>query len=105
MRSCRAQCACAPATRCGRPVTHFPTTKVQALLAYLAVEVQSAHTRDALLGLFWAEYSTPSARQNLRKTLQRLRRLIYRDVWDVYTGPGLARDLCRRQIGAAYRDS
>ena len=60
----------------GRPVTHFPTTKVQALLAYLAVEAQSAHTRDALLGLFWPEYSAPSARQNLRKTLQRLRELL-----------------------------
>ena len=63
----------------GRPVTHFPTTKVQALLAYLAVEVQSTHTRDALLGLFWPEYSAPSARQNLRKTLQRLRQLLGAD--------------------------
>ena len=60
----------------GQPVTHFPTTKVQALLAYLAVEAHSAHTRDALLGLFWAEYSAGSARQNLRKTLQRLRQLL-----------------------------
>lgn len=60
----------------GQPVTHFPTTKVQALLAYLAVEAQSAHTRDALIGLFWAEYSADSARQNLRKTLQRLRQIL-----------------------------
>jgi predicted ATPase len=60
----------------GQPVTHFPTTKVQALLAYLSVEAQSAHTRDALLGLFWAEYRADSARQNLRKTLQRLRQIL-----------------------------
>lgn len=59
----------------GRLVTHFPTTKVQALLAYLAVEAHKPHTRDALIGLFWADYRTDSARQNLRKTLYRLRQL------------------------------
>lgn len=75
----------------GRPVTHFPTTKVQALLAYLAVEAQSAHTRDALLGLFWPEYSASSARQNLRKTLQRLRQLLP-DGYLVATGQTLQFD-------------
>lgn len=57
-------------------VTQFPTAKVQALLVYLAVEASVAHARAALVGLFWADYSADSARQNLRKTLHRLRQTI-----------------------------
>src|SRR5262245_26186632 len=56
--------------------TRFPTVKVQALLAYLAVEAQTSHTRDTLIGLFWPEHTTESARQNLRQTLFRLRQTI-----------------------------
>ena len=57
-------------------VTQFPTAKVRALLVYLAVEAQTAHALDMLVGLFWADYSDDRARQNLRKTLQRLRQMI-----------------------------
>lgn len=60
----------------GKAVPRFPTVKTQALLAYLAVEAQVPHTREALIGLFWADYAAESGRQNLRKTLQRLRQMI-----------------------------
>jgi DNA-binding SARP family transcriptional activator len=63
----------------GHLVARFPTIKVQALLAYLAVEAQSAHPRDALVGLFWPDYAPESARQNLRQTLFRLRQVIPAD--------------------------
>jgi DNA-binding SARP family transcriptional activator len=60
----------------GNLVTQFPTAKVQALLAYLAVEAQTPHARDTLIGLFWPDYTPESARQNLRQTLFRLRQVV-----------------------------
>lgn len=56
--------------------THFSTAKVQALLAYLAVESQRAHARDTLIGLFWPDFAPESARGNLRQSLFRLRQII-----------------------------
>src|SRR5690349_21239475 len=49
--------------------------KQLALLAYLATEHQSAHSRETLLALFWPEETTASAQNNLRVTLSRLREL------------------------------
>jgi DNA-binding SARP family transcriptional activator len=60
----------------GQLMPRFPTAKVQALLAYLAVEAETAHTRDTLIGLLWGDYRADSARQNLRKALQHLRQLL-----------------------------
>ncbi|MBV7328546.1 hypothetical protein KFU94_09840 [Chloroflexi bacterium TSY] len=45
-------------------------------MAYLAVEVERVHTRDALSDLFWPGYKRESARTNLRQTLYQLRRAL-----------------------------
>jgi predicted ATPase/DNA-binding SARP family transcriptional activator len=60
----------------GQFIPRFPTVKVQALLAYLAVEAETPHTRDTLIGLLWGDYRPDSARQNLRKALQHLRQFL-----------------------------
>ena len=60
----------------GALALQFPTAKVQALLAYLAVEAKTAHPRDTLIGLFWPDFTMDSARQNLRQALFRLRQTI-----------------------------
>ena len=54
----------------GVPV-EVDTRKATALAAYLAVTKQS-HTRDALSGLLWPEYSQSRARAALRRTLSSL---------------------------------
>lgn len=58
------------------PVTGFKYDKVRALLAYLAVEQERAHEREALLGLFWPDLPEDAARNNLRQTLLTLREAI-----------------------------
>lgn len=63
-------------------VTDFATDKARAMLAYLAVEADRPHRRDALAGLLWPEQSQDKARQNLRQTLARLRRAIGDDQKD-----------------------
>ncbi|MCA9979289.1 MAG: hypothetical protein KDD89_00585 [Anaerolineales bacterium] len=57
-------------------VQNFSTTKVQALLAYLAVEQHRAHERSALAALFWPDQRPELARNNLRQTLFRLRQAL-----------------------------
>lgn len=52
----------------GEPVV-FPTDKARALLAYLAVEADHPHRRDALAGLLWPDQPQRKARQNLRQAL------------------------------------
>lgn len=49
--------------------------KQLALLAYLATEYSVAHSRETLLSLFWPDKATPTAMNNLRVTLSRLRAL------------------------------
>jgi DNA-binding SARP family transcriptional activator len=44
-----------------------------ALLAYLAVESDQAHSRETLMGLLWPELPEADARNNLRVTWSRLR--------------------------------
>jgi DNA-binding SARP family transcriptional activator len=51
----------------------FPTRKVRALLAYLAVTAGQAHRRDQLAGLLWGDRAEAQARADLRKSLSRLR--------------------------------
>lgn len=49
--------------------------KQLALLAYLATEHQNSHSRETLMALFWPEEAAPSAQNNLRVILSRLREL------------------------------
>ncbi len=63
-------------TRGGKPVTRFGSDKALALLAYLAVEADRPHRRDALIGIFFPEYPATTARHNLSQTLLRLRHAI-----------------------------
>jgi DNA-binding SARP family transcriptional activator len=57
---------------------HLPTTKAQALLAYLLVEELwrpgSSHQRGKLMTLLWPDITPESAQTNLRQTLYRLRK-------------------------------
>jgi DNA-binding SARP family transcriptional activator len=53
--------------RDGMPVA-VDTRKAIALLAYLAL-VPQRHSRDALAGLLWPDYSQSNARAALRRTL------------------------------------
>ncbi|MFN8446045.1 MAG: BTAD domain-containing putative transcriptional regulator [Caldilineaceae bacterium] len=62
--------------------------KLQALLGYLAV-TRTAHSREQLLGLLWAESHADAARKNLRNRLWQLRQLLGEDVV-VATGDSLA---------------
>ena len=60
----------------GTPVTGFQSNKERALLAYLAEESQQPHTREKLAGLLWPERTEAAARNNLRRALSNLRRMI-----------------------------
>jgi DNA-binding SARP family transcriptional activator/tetratricopeptide (TPR) repeat protein len=59
-----------------RPVTDFKSDKVRALLAYLAVEADRPHRREALAGLLWPDRTDRDALSNLRYALASLRRTI-----------------------------
>ena len=56
-------------------ITGFVSTKVTALLAYLAV-TRRAHQRDALATLLWSEMDDAAAANNLRQALSNLRKLV-----------------------------
>ena len=71
------------------PITDFATDKARALLAYLVVESDRPHRRDALAGLLWPDQSQKNARQNLRQTLARLRQAIDDDRDDEEAEPFL----------------
>jgi DNA-binding SARP family transcriptional activator len=60
----------------GQPVTAFETDKVRALLAYLAVEAERPHRREALAGLLWPEQPEAKARHSLSQALFSLRQAI-----------------------------
>ena len=60
----------------GEPVTDFESTKVRALLAYLAVEADRTHRRDVLAGLLWPDWPDRDALSNLRYALSNLRQVI-----------------------------
>ncbi|MCB8979404.1 MAG: protein kinase [Ardenticatenaceae bacterium] len=59
-----------------KPATHFATNKVQALLAYLAVEAKRPFPRTTLATLLWPDMPDADARHNLRQTLFRLRQTV-----------------------------
>lgn len=56
-----------------KPIGRFRSTKSLALLAYLAIERGSQHSRASLLTLFWPDLPEDNARQNLSQTITRLR--------------------------------
>jgi DNA-binding SARP family transcriptional activator/predicted ATPase len=60
----------------GQPVTGFESNKVRALLAYLAVEADRPHRREALAGLLWGDWPDREALGNLRYALSNLRGVI-----------------------------
>ena len=52
------------------------SARIQALLAYLALEPARAHSREALAALFWPDEPDQVAKQNLRQALYQLRQLL-----------------------------
>jgi DNA-binding SARP family transcriptional activator len=58
--------------RDGQAVTRFPSRKVRDLFAYLALNRQSAHSREHLAGLFWGDSDDEKARHSLNTALWRL---------------------------------
>ena len=57
-------------------MTDFKSNKVRALLAYLAVEADRPHRREALAGLLWPDWPDRDALSNLRYALASLRRTL-----------------------------
>jgi len=64
------------ATLEGEPVTGFRSTRVRALLAYLATESDRPHHRETLAALLWPEKPEQVARSNLRYALSNLRKTV-----------------------------
>ena len=60
----------------GTPLTGFESDKERVFLAYLAEESQHSHRREKLAGLLWPERTEAAARNNLRRVLSNLRRLL-----------------------------
>jgi DNA-binding SARP family transcriptional activator len=63
-------------TVAGEVVTGFATDKGRALLAYLMVERDRPHRREALAGLLWPDYPEEAARASLRVALANVRQVI-----------------------------
>lgn len=59
----------------GVALSQFISSKVPALLAYLAV-TRRPHTREALAGLLWGEMPDIAAANNLRQALTNLRKVV-----------------------------
>lgn len=57
----------------GKAIQAFESDKVRALLAYLAVEADRPHRREALTGLLWPEKPELTARHNLNQAIYNLR--------------------------------
>ena len=49
------------------PVQSFESDKVRALLAYLVVEADRPHSREALVGLLWPDCTEEAARHKRRR--------------------------------------
>lgn len=57
-----------------KPVIHFESNKVRALLTYLAVEPDRPYSREHLSNLLWPDSTRASALGNLRYTISSLRK-------------------------------
>src|ERR671933_400207 len=64
------------ATYDGQPLAGFESAKVWALFAYLLVEADRPHPREALMALLWPEQPEAVARHNLRQALANLRQVL-----------------------------
>ncbi len=62
------------ATWHNKEIEQFPSTKVRALLAYLAYD-RRTYTRSELATLLWPDSSEQNARNNIRVTLHRLKKV------------------------------
>lgn len=60
----------------GEPLAGFRSSKVRALLAYLALAGERPHSRDTLAHLLWGEFDEQAAKINLRQSLSNLRQLL-----------------------------
>ncbi|MBV7337272.1 hypothetical protein KFU94_55390 [Chloroflexi bacterium TSY] len=60
----------------GEPIAGMSADKSRALLAYLVVESDRAHSRSSLIGLLWPDYPQKDALRSLRNSLYRLRQLL-----------------------------
>jgi DNA-binding SARP family transcriptional activator len=58
------------------PILRLESDRARALLAYLAVEADRPHRREALIGLLWPDCSEQAARHNLRQALFNVRQAI-----------------------------
>ena len=79
----------------------FNYNKARALLAYLAVEADRAHTRDTLVGLLWPDLPHDAARTNLRQALADVRQAI----GDATASPAylhITRDAVQFNTGSTY---
>jgi DNA-binding SARP family transcriptional activator/TolB-like protein len=59
----------------GEPI-RIVGTKLQGLLAYLALNLDMPPSRDQLMTLFWGDRFTEQARQSLRQAISKLRKLL-----------------------------
>lgn len=57
-------------------ISHFPTQKAAAILAYLAVTLPRSHSREVIAELFWPDKDPALARNSLSVTLSSLRKLL-----------------------------
>ena len=64
------------ASRDNVALTSFRSDKARALLAFLALEADRPHRREALAALFWPDRSERAGKANLRQTLSRLKRAL-----------------------------
>ncbi|MEZ4869266.1 MAG: BTAD domain-containing putative transcriptional regulator [Caldilineaceae bacterium] len=64
------------ATLTAQPLRSLQSGRLQALLAYLALEGERPHTRNELAARFWPDEADPVAKQNLRQALYQLRQAL-----------------------------
>jgi len=67
---------CFQVTLDGQPLTGILSDKGRALLAYLALEADRPHRREALAEMLWPNQPTADGRANLRQSMHRLRQYI-----------------------------
>jgi adenylate cyclase len=84
--------------RDGEPL-HLSGKKLQALVAYMAVEGARVHTREELASLLWGDTGDERARHNLRQALSKIRR--NSDAWlaEEEESPRFNRGQCWVDVG------
>ena len=86
----------------GKPLVAFESDKARALLAYLAVEANRPHRREALAGLLWSDTPQRMARTSLRGALANLRQLL-NDVFQIAVSPDGRRLLAGNMVDQTVR--